>query len=410
MIMKISDADKKYLLSLKPEEMESEADVNSLFVDLFGSKTVRDENGKVTVIKPRFDPTDEFILNPGECNENEKKVRTTVGQLMYNKYMFGGGLYKIVGYVAETLNSKNVDAVEGKLSDALLSGKISSDDMIDYLDRFQNISMGFHHVIASSFTMEGLKPIPQVIKHRDQLLKENEEAIKNGDVVAVANMESKLVKEAEEILKHDPSMALYRSGARGSMGNNYKNMSIMQGPIQNPITGKYEVIKTSFMEGIEKDAIPIEGNAVAAGAYPKAIGSAKGGYIAKQLQAALQSVVCDKPGTDCGSKGYIITTITAGNKKENLYRYIIENGKLVLLDENNIDKYVGKQVKMRDAAYCIGDKLCSVCCGLMFEKIGIENIGLTCSKPGTTLVNMGMKKFHDKSIKVYDIDINDITI
>ena len=46
----------------------------------------------------------------------------------------------------------------------------------------------------------------------------------------------------------------------------------------------------------------------------------------------------------------------------------------------------------------------------MFYKIGIKNIGLTCSKPGTTLVKMGMKKFHDKSIKVYDIDIDDITI
>ena len=64
-------------------------------------------------------------------------------------------------------------------------------------------------------------------------------------------------------------MTLYRSGARGSMGNNYKNMSIMQGPIQNPITGKYEVIKTSFMEGVEKKAISIEGNAVPGGEYRK---------------------------------------------------------------------------------------------------------------------------------------------
>ena len=407
--MKINEADKKYLLSLKPEEMTDE-EVYKLFVDLFGTKVKKDENGNVITIKPRFEPTDEFILNPGECNENKEKVRTTVGQLMFNKYMFGKGLYKIVGYVAKTLNSKAVGGIEDILSDALLSEKITTDDIIEYLDRFQNLSMGFHHVIASSFTMEGLKPIPQVIKHRDQLLKENKEAIAKGDAVAVANMESKLVKEAEEILKHDPSMTLYRSGARGSMGNNYKNMSIMQGPIQNPITGKYEVIKTSFMEGVQKDAIPIEGNAVPGGAYPKAVGTAKGGYIAKQLQSALQAVVIDDAGTDCGSKGYVITTITPKNRSEYLYRYIVDNGKLVLLDESTIDKYINKPVKMRDPVYCTGDKLCSVCGGLMFEKLGIKNIGLTCSKPGTTLVNMGMKKFHDKSIKVYDIDINDITI
>ena len=408
--MKISDADKKYLLSLKPEEMKSDIEVNSLLIDLFGTKTKKDENGKIIFIKPRFEPTDELVLNPGECNDNKTKVRTTVGQLMFNKYIFGGGLYKVVGYIAKTLNSGGVSEVERVLSDALLSDRITVDDMIDYLDRFQNLSMGFHHVIASSFTMEGLKPIPQVIKHRDQMLKENAKAVEEGDVVAVANMEKKLVEEAQEILKHDPSMALYRSGARGSMGNNYKNMSIMQGPIQNPITGKYEVIKTSFMEGVEKKAISIEGNAVPGGEYPKAIGSATGGYMAKQLQAAMQAVVLDEKGSDCGSKGYVITTITNGNKKENLYRYIIENGKLILLDETVIDKYIGKVVKMRDPAYCVGDKLCNKCCGDMFYKIGIKNIGLTCSKPGTTLVKMGMKKFHDKSIKVYDIDINDITI
>ena len=40
--MKISDADKKYLLSLKPEEMKSDIEVNSLLIDLFGTKTKKD--------------------------------------------------------------------------------------------------------------------------------------------------------------------------------------------------------------------------------------------------------------------------------------------------------------------------------------------------------------------------------
>ena len=152
--MKISDADKKYLLSLKPEEMKSDIEVNSLLIDLFGTKTKKDENGKIIFIKPRFEPTDELVLNPGECNGNKTKVRTTVGQLMFNKYIFGGGLYKVVGYIAKTLNSGGVSEVERVLSDALLSDRITVDDMIDYLDRFQNLSIGFQHVIASSFTME----------------------------------------------------------------------------------------------------------------------------------------------------------------------------------------------------------------------------------------------------------------
>ena len=60
--------------------------------------------------------------------------------------------------------------------------------------------------------------------------------------------------------------------------------------------------------------------------------------------------------------------------------------------------------------YCIGDKICAVCAGEQFNKLNIKTIGLASSKVGTTMVNLGMKKFHDSSVKLFDIDINDITL
>lgn len=407
----ISAEDKQYLLSLQTSDFYVNGQLNlELMVDLFGTKTNKGANGIITLQKPRFDPTDEFMLNPGECNKNKEKVRTTVGQLVYNKLMFGDGLYKVVGYVNRTLNSKGVGQIESLLSTALLNGELTSDDFIKYLDRFQELALGFHHVISSSFTMRGLKPIPKVIKHRDQLLKENEEAIKKGDVLAIANMEKILVKEAEEILHDEPSLALYRSGARGSMGNNYKNLSIMRGPIQNPITGNYDTVQTSFLEGISKEAIPAMGNAVVGGSYPKAVGTAVGGYKFKEMSAALQAIVADEPGSDCGSKGYINIVINSGNKHEYVNRFIIEGSKLVQLTPEVIDKYLNKPLKMRDAMYCVGDKICAVCAGEQFNIINIKQIGLASSKVATTMVNLGMKKFHDTSVKLFDIDINDITL
>ena len=408
----ISAEEKQYLLSLKPEDFFNKiGQVNfELLVDLFGTKTIKGPNGVMTLQKPKFDPTDEFTLNPGECNENKEKLRTTAGQLVYNKIMFGEGLYKVTGYVNKTLNSDRVSDVEKVLSAALLDEKINANDFIKYLDTFQELALGFHHVISSSFTMRGIKPIPKVIKHRDQLLKEHAEEIASGDVLAVANIEKILVKEAEEILKDEPSMALYRSGARGKMGNNYKNLSIMRGPVQNPITGKYDTVPTSLFEGITKESIPAMGNGVVGGAYPKAVGTAVGGYKFKEISAALQAVVCDDPGTDCGSKGYVTLTLTSGNKSEYMNRFIIEGGKLIQLTPQVIDKYLNKPVKMRDAMYCTGDKVCAVCAGEQFNKIGIKQIGLASSKVGTTMVNLGMKKFHDTSVKLYDIDLNDITI
>lgn len=413
-IKKISQEDKEYLLSLTVEDFVSDRYDNklnySLITDLFGTKTAIGEDGKLKIIPPRFEPTDEFTLNPNEYPGVNDKLRTTVGQYLYNMIMFRSKLYTIVGYVNKTLNKKAVGKIEGQLSSALMMDKITVDDFIEYLDNFQRLSMGIHHIISSSFTMRGLKPIPEVMKHKEQLLKQHSKDIEEGNVIAIANIEKTLVKEAEEILHDEPSLALYRSGARGSMGNNYKSMSIMKGAIQDPATGKYDIITSSYIEGISKRDISAAGNNVVGGTYPKSVGTAVGGYKFKEMSSALQAIVCDEPGTDCGSKGYIEVIMKESNKNEYLYRYIIEGSKLILLDSTNIDKYVNKPVKMRDAMYCIGDKLCAVCAGEQFNKLNIKSIGLASSKVGSTMVNVGMKSFHDNSVKLYDIEIDDIVI
>ena len=411
---KISQAEKDYLLSLTVEDFIGEQYRNtlnySLITDLFGTKTTVDDKGKVKIEKPKFDPTDEFVLEPKEYPNVKEKLRTTVGQYVYNMVLFRKKLYTVVGYVNKTLNAKGISKVDEQISSALMSDEITVEDFIEYVDNFQRLSIGAHHIIASSFTMRGLKPVPEIVKRKQQLFKQHAKEIEEGNVIVAANIERTLVAEAEKILHDEPSLALYRSGARGSMGNNYKSISIMKGAIQDPATGKYDIITNSYLEGIHKKDIPAAGNNVVGGTYPKSVGTAVGGYKFKEMSAALQAIVCDEPGTDCGSKGYIEVIITPSNKQEYLYRYIIEGNKLVLLDNTNIDKYINKPVKMRDAMYCIGDKLCATCAGEQFNKLNIKSIGLASSKVGSAMVNIGMKSFHDSSVKLYDIDLNDITL
>ena len=107
---------------------------------------------------------------------------------------------------------------------------------------------------------------------------------------------------------------------------------------------------------------------------------------------------------------WLEVVIDSWNKNQLLYRYIVDKGKLVLLDSSNIDKYVGTKVKLRSPVYCIGDKLCSKCAGSMFYKLGIENVGLTTSRVATTLLNLNMKKFHNSTANISKIDINKISI
>ena len=404
---KLSDKDKAFLLSLKPEDIDF-----NLLVDLFADKVEKKEiNGKTQIVhKPsRIKTYDTFELKKGEYF-NDKDIVTNAGLFIYNKLIVEKRLKDVLGYVNETIDKKVLGKIEDKLSKALLNDKITVDDMVDYLNKTQWLAMKFHPIVTSSFTMNTLKPHKDVIELRDKLLAEHKEKIEQGDVITATKIEQELLKLAKEKLKGDPGLYLYESGARGSFGNNFKNISVMKGAVYNPTTGQFDIVKSNFMEGIKKEELATYGNAIVTGAYPKAIGTAVSGYFSKQIIAALQAVVMDEKGSDCDTKGYLTVKINSYNARDFLYRYIIENGKLVLLDDDNIDKYIGKEVKMRSVMYCIGDKICRTCLGLMYEKLGITNVGLTTAKVSSSLLNLSMKKFHDTSSKISKIDIDNISL
>jgi hypothetical protein len=400
---KLLDSEKKYLLSLKPEDITF-----NLLVDLFADKTIK-EKGKLKAVPSRMKTSDEFVLEKGEYI-NTEKITTNAGLFIYNKLIVERDLVKVLGYVNNTIDSKQLGSIEDKLSKALLTDQIPVEAMASYLNRTQWLAMQFHSAISGSFTMHTLKPLPSVIKERDTLLKENRQKINDGDVILASKIEKQLLKKAEDELKGDHGMDLYKSGARGSFGNNFKNISVMKGPVFNPTTGGFDVVESNFMEGIRKEELPTYGNAIITGAYPKAIGTATSGYFSKQIIAALQAVQLDKKGSDCGTKGTLHTVISPGASQDFLYRYVVDRGKLVLLDENNIKNYTGRPIELRSPMFCIGQKKCRVCAGLMYEKLGIDNIGLTAARVSSTLLNLSMKKFHDTSAKMSQIKPDTMTV
>lgn len=394
---------KQMLLKMKPE------DITATFIHTYLIDTAVKENGKVTIVPSKMKTSDKFDLLPSEYF-NKTKVTTNVGLFIYNKFIVEESFQEVLGYIDTPINSKKLAEIESKLSKALLNDIITPEQMAIYLNKNQWLTMQFNSAFASSFTMNTIKPIPEVVARKEKLFKENKEKIDNGDVITSVKIENELLDMAKEKLKNDPGMNLYESGARGKFGNNYKNMTIMKGSVFNPATGKYDILPTNFVDGIDKKDIHVYGNSVVTGSYPKAVGTQTSGYSAKQLTAAFQGVVLDKPGSDCGTKGYLEILLTESLKKDMTYRYVIDKNKLVLLDETNINNYVGKKIKLRSPMYCIGDKICSKCAGMMYEKLGITNIGLTTSKAATSLLQMGMKNFHDSTASINKIDINNISL
>lgn len=144
--------------------------------------------------------------------------------------------------------------------------------------------------------------------------------------------------------------------------------------------------------------------------FSRAVSTQQGGYVSKQLSAALQNVVADDEGSDCGSKNYITIELTNGNIDDYKYRYIIDKNKLICLTPEVIQTYIGKKVKMRTPMYCKNKKYCSKCIGEFYYKIGIKNIGLTTNKIGGTLLNLSLKQMHSNTISSKMIDVEDFII
>ena len=402
---KLDDKMKNYLLSLKPEDISYE-----IITDLFANKTEKAEDGTFKLIKSKINPYDTFTLKKNEYI-NKSDIETTAGRFIYNKLVVERLIAAFGDYQNITLNKGNIKKVDDIMASALLNDKITPDDFIMYIDLHQWIGMTFISVLCPSFTPTIISPNPKVIALRDKLFKEHEKEIQDGDAITVAKIEQECIELAKKELEGDPGMLLYGSGARGSFGNNYKNISISRGSILNPTTGKWEIMKNNFMEGINKEDISASANSVITGAYPKAIGQRTFGYFTKQITSALQSAVLDKPGSDCGSTLTVDIEITKSNKKLFNYRWIKENGKLKLLDDKNIDSYVGKTVKMRTPLFCKNKQgICSVCAGKIYEKLGIENMGLTTAKVSSTMSNASMKKFHDAIVKTSTLTADTLTI
>lgn len=403
---KLNDNDKKYLLSLKPSDLTF-----TTLVSLLGNiEKPKTHLGDIGSSKPRYDVTDTFDLTPSEYFV-KSKITTTVGKFLFNKYIIEAlNLIDSIGYVDWAIGSSGLSKLEDMLAVALLNDKITTKTFKEYINRRDTLGSSLNFVIAPSFTIGVLTEQKAVTKEKNKLVTQHKKELDEGNAVLGEHIEKRLLEIAKNELKNDPGMELYDSGALGSFKNNYKNNNVIRGPVFNNITGKYDFVSSSLINGIDKKDIPCYGNSVVSGAYPKAVGTQVSGYFAKQILAALQTEMLDVENSDCGTKRYIEFKITSKNAKDLQYRYIIENGKLIELTPDVIKTYIGKTVKLRSPQMCIGKKICHHCAGNLFYKLGITNIGLTTSRVATTLTNLGMKKFHDSTIKTQAIELDDIFI
>lgn len=381
----------------KPEDVVK-LDPDDISTDLFKYLLGSRKNGS------RFKRTDTFILKKGEYPFLEKDTKTTIGNYLVNLGLFEKNerIIKVIGYVNKRFSSKTVGEIEGKLSEALINDLITTKDIIQYINNIQFFGFSLSDVFCATLSDKTVFMSKAIMDEKKRLLKEYGKEIE--DPIRAVEMQAKLIDFAKkDIGEDDPGMDLYRSGSKASFENNFSKLFLMNGPIMDLNTGKLRTSTTSYFEGVKREDLDLYANANTSSAYATAVNTRTGGYLVKKYMASLQSLVLDKEKSDCGTTKTIDVKITKDNKSYFIYRNIKEGNKIVNLNKQNIDSYIGRTVKMYDPMTCKGDKICNKCAGDLYYKLGIQNIGLTLSKICSSIMNKSLKKKHDATVKTYEI-------
>ena len=379
---------------------EEEGTKLSFIMELFG-----EFNGKV-----RFNTYDTFIVPKGSYGKEGKKNKdaflTTIGIWIFNKVFIENELFDLYGYINEPINKKMVGKITDKIGYAVLEEKVPLDTLKNFIMKAQKF-MPYVSVLANGYSMKLLLITKVINKAKADLVKKYRDRLDKNDPDAVIAIQEELLKLAKETLKDDVGIDTYNSGARGSFDNDFKNMFIMKGITKNPDPTKgYNIIMSNYIEGIAKEEYADFANSLAEGPYSRSNKTEVGGYWEKLMLPAFQHVKIGKKESDCGTKRTVTVTLNDKNIKEYMYCNIKEGNKLVELNTDNQDKYLGKTVQFRFASMCEAKDgiICNACAGNLFHKLGITNVGAAMPQIASKLKLVAMKAFHDSQVVMTKMD------
>ena len=400
------------LLSLEAKDI-----VSSLLFKIFGSY-----DGQALC-----HPYDLFIVPPGYIGPlveeskngsitrkhtptNSNTFTTTVGIYVWNKWFIQAkpDLFALFGYVNTPINSKTFDHLNDELGYALLEDKISMESYKYFLECTQK-AMPLESVLSPNYGEELFLINKQIDKKKDELFTKYDKELNEGNVAVAEKIDKELVAYARDLLKDSDCLDLFDSGGGGNFNNNFRTMFISKGYVFNPITGKYTYVKSNYADGISKEDYTTMATAMVEGPYHRAKKTADGGYSENLVTMACQYIQIGPKGSDCGTNRTVTVTLTPKNVKSWMYSYMKEGSKLVELNMDNMNKYIGKTVHFRYSSLCESkDYICEKCAGTLFRRLGMTNIGLALRQIPAKIKLKNMKAFHDASINASTMDLDKI--
>lgn len=384
--------------------------VNSEFLKVENnSYIVKLPNGEETMIenvksdRPLLLPKEEITLSNSDLPNIVGELKTTVGRAIANKILLVYPFHDKFPYVNGVMNPGDI---EDELAKRLNNESVS----VREYNKFVNCCVfiqSLSKVVTIGATEKSISGAPGIEKFKKDLSKkyDNEYGKKwRKDTVKVGSFIEEIKKYDQEYLKDDPTLG--KTLTKKIQNNARVKQYVAFGTVED-FGDTNEFVEESLAEGYPKDKVKLATifNSSRQGSHSRGHETQKGGAVAKSLLRVASGIFI-KEG-DCGSQIYKEIFVTKDLIKALTGVYYLNGTKLEkLLDPTPL---VGQTIKIRSPLYCLkeGKIFCTTCCGENLRNR--ENgIGLQLTNISAGILTAALKSMHDTSIKLVNVDINEI--
>ena len=243
------------------------------------------------------------------------------------------------------------------------------------------------------------------LKLPEELQKEKDELLNNADKMNPVEFDAKVDELYDKLQKYLEKEGvtffdMVKSGTKGKK-TDLQQLFIAWGPAYQPLSDDMPIVAHSLLEGLTPEEMYYGANKARFAAYLKSIQAAPLGYYSRKARWALADVKLSKTTEDCKTNKYFELKVTDKIAPLIKGRYYLneKTNKLEVIDDNNIDKLIGKLIKIRSPLYCKAkDGICKTCYGKLIDKIKTDELGITATGPlyNILLNAMSQKVSHQK--------------
>ena len=258
-------------------EIKSEDITSTYVVELFGEFDGKRRCNPYDLITV---PKGAYGIEGSKRGVNIKPFTTTVGKLIWNKMYIlrNPSIYEAIGWVDDIVTKKVFNKLYEKLGYLLLEGKIEREEFKRFAMTTQ-LTMPYVQFLSPSFTDKMLMSSSVIDKEKKKLIKANQAAFDAKDVKVVDKVSKELLDFAQDYMDQDSAFDMFKSGAGGDLGNNFKNMMIMRGAVRDPDPTKgYNIITSNYIDGVSEDEYAALANSLAEGPFNRSKKTETGGY------------------------------------------------------------------------------------------------------------------------------------